>query len=352
MILVLGGEHSGRLEYAATLKVSAGDIAVVTEADARAFAAERQAALDKDAVLAPVLSAVCARLSAFPVVIATEMGWGIIPLEAEERRKREENGRLNIALASLADSVVFLLAGIPRVIKGDVQASLAEPHRFVLCFRHGAVPSNLLRRYAGAGTDEELHADGVGQAQASKEAYAAEVALYPECIREQLLHPAVVYVSPMKRCLQTAKILFPEAELCIVPDFREMDFGLFEGKTASELLSSPQTAASYQAFVDEGAVQGLESSAPCPAGENSRGESAREFSSRTRAAFWNVIQKQHAVSPSVTVIVAHGGTQMALFSAYSRDKSVSCYAFQTGCALWRFGEVVSDGKNHSRAESD
>lgn len=45
-----------------------------------------------------------------------------------------------------------------------------------------------------------------------------------------------VYSSPLKRCIQTAEILYPGAYIQLVPELREMDFGDFEGKHADELV--------------------------------------------------------------------------------------------------------------------
>ncbi len=54
---------------------------------------------------------------------------------------------------------------------------------------------------------------------------------------EQLDYPKVqrVYSSPLERALQSAEILFPDREIVIVDDLREMDFGVFEGLPADEL---------------------------------------------------------------------------------------------------------------------
>lgn len=54
---------------------------------------------------------------------------------------------------------------------------------------------------------------------------------------EQLDYPKVqrVYSSPLERALQSAEILFPDREIVIVDDLREMDFGVFEGLPAEEL---------------------------------------------------------------------------------------------------------------------
>ena len=44
-----------------------------------------------------------------------------------------------------------------------------------------------------------------------------------------------VYVSCRKRAIRTAQLLFPRAELIIVPGIEEMDFGVFEGRSADEM---------------------------------------------------------------------------------------------------------------------
>lgn len=54
------------------------------------------------------------------VVVSNEVGQGIVPDNALARRFREEQGRLNIQLAAFADTVVFVTAGLPQVLKGDM----------------------------------------------------------------------------------------------------------------------------------------------------------------------------------------------------------------------------------------
>jgi adenosyl cobinamide kinase/adenosyl cobinamide phosphate guanylyltransferase len=52
------------------------------------------------------------------VVICTDIGCGIVPLEPAEREKREAVGRLCIRLAKEAERVVRVQCGIPQVLKG------------------------------------------------------------------------------------------------------------------------------------------------------------------------------------------------------------------------------------------
>ena len=51
------------------------------------------------------------------VLVANEVGLGIVPENALARRFRDAAGRLNQRLASVADRVVLLVAGIPMKVK-------------------------------------------------------------------------------------------------------------------------------------------------------------------------------------------------------------------------------------------
>ncbi len=56
----------------------------------------------------------------YDVAAATEIGGGIVPMEAEQRRAREAAGRLACLLAARADTVIEMFCGIPTVIKGEM----------------------------------------------------------------------------------------------------------------------------------------------------------------------------------------------------------------------------------------
>ena len=89
-------------------------------------------------------------------------------------------------------------------------------------FRHGLTDANENGVYIGR-TDLPL-------SDAGREALQDKF--------EQLEYPKVqrVYSSPLERAVQTAEIIFPDREIVIVDDLREMDFGVFEGLPAEELV--------------------------------------------------------------------------------------------------------------------
>jgi adenosylcobinamide kinase/adenosylcobinamide-phosphate guanylyltransferase len=59
------------------------------------------------------------RLAAGPVVlVANEVGMGLVPETALGRNFRDAAGRVNQEIAAQADRVVFVAAGLPLVLKG------------------------------------------------------------------------------------------------------------------------------------------------------------------------------------------------------------------------------------------
>ena len=53
------------------------------------------------------------------VVIATEVGAGVVPADPKERAQREAAGRLCCLLAQKADTVIRVFCGIPAILKGE-----------------------------------------------------------------------------------------------------------------------------------------------------------------------------------------------------------------------------------------
>lgn len=168
----------------------------------------------------------------------------------------------------------------------------AEGQMTLVLIRHGATKSNRERRYLGK-TDESLSEEGRLQLMEHQ-----RQRLYPDI--------ELLFTSPMKRCLQTAEILYPQHRAIPVEEWREMDFGAFEGKNYLEL----QGDARYQAWLD--------SSGELPFPD---GESRESFVGRCCVGFQKMMAEamdrlgQGAGHRAVGAVV-HGGTIMALLSRY------------------------------------
>lgn len=153
----------------------------------------------------------------------------------------------------------------------------------VYLLRHGETAWNAQGRYLGR-TDLPLSEKG------RTELVQADFA------------PDRVYVSPLGRTGETAAILFPGAEQIVVPNLREMDFGVFEGRAWKEM----ENFAPYREWVD-GNCRG---SIP-------EGESMEQFSRRTCAAFEALLDRAVEGDNPLLVVVAHGGTQMAVLERFA-----------------------------------
>ena len=66
------------------------------------------------------LPALAEELARYDVVIATEVGGGVVPVSPEERTAREAAGRRNCLLARQAETVARVFCGIPMVLKGEL----------------------------------------------------------------------------------------------------------------------------------------------------------------------------------------------------------------------------------------
>ena len=168
----------------------------------------------------------------------------------------------------------------------------AENQITLVLIRHGATKANMEHRYLGK-TDEVLSKEG-------------EMQLFE--YKKMSFFPNIDYLfsSPMKRCVQTAEILFPELKPVEIEEWKEMDFGVFEGKNYLELQGDKR----YQEWIDSNGTL------PFP-----EGESREEFISRCDKGFRRMIgilnSKKEEGNKTVGMIV-HGGTIMALLSKYAK----------------------------------
>lgn len=171
--------------------------------------------------------------------------------------------------------------------------------------RHGQTKGNLEHRYIGA-TDESL-LPGEWQRLPSKRRKL-----------NRLLEGkrVILFVSPMKRCLETAEILLgPNTEFFMIPGFREMNFGEFEYRTYRELEADPTAKEAYQKYIDSGGEMAFPG-----------GETKRQFEERIISAAEPIFRKllreeaeerNNNGEQSVPVFIVHGGTIMAILNRFS-----------------------------------
>lgn len=151
--------------------------------------------------------------------------------------------------------------------------------------RHGKTHGNLEKRYIGV-TDEPLCDTGIKELENRK---------YPDC--------DIVVLSPMKRCIQTAEILYPDKKKIIIDSLSECDFGKFEGKNYHELSCD----ADYIRWVESGGMTTF------PNGEN-----PYDFRKRCIDAFYEAINKCQEYK--ALSFVVHGGTIMSIFERFAEPE--------------------------------
>ena len=106
MIFITGPLYSGKRTFAQKFSGRA-------LADVQQLAAD---AADREA-----LERLADRLaSEYEILIATEVGGGVVPMDPKQRADREAAGRLACLLAARAECVVQMFCGIPTVLKGEL----------------------------------------------------------------------------------------------------------------------------------------------------------------------------------------------------------------------------------------
>ena len=160
----------------------------------------------------------------------------------------------------------------------------------LILMRHGETAANKEHRYLGR-TDETLSIEGKENLlQYEKQGK------YPKA--------DMVFISPMKRCKETAQLLYATVTTREIPEWTEMDFGDFEGKNYTELQHDER----YQTWID------CNGTMPFP-----NGESREMFIRRCMQGMDKFIQSLYEEMADRKIenvaAVVHGGTIMALLSS-------------------------------------
>lgn len=177
---------------------------------------------------------------------------------------------------------------------------------YVTWIRHGMTAGNQKKRYIGR-TDEPLCEEG--EAQIRKRKARGE---YPPGNRLGIL-----IASPMTRCLQTARLIYPEMDPVVDPGLRECDFGLFENKNYMEMTGF----APYEAWIESNGVL------PFPEGETVEG-----FRERCCQAALKRLRQIWLADVREAVFVVHGGTIMSVMERLATiQREYYQWGLENGC---------------------
>lgn len=190
---------------------------------------------------------------------------------------------------------------------------------YIHMIRHGAISPTLQGRYIGT-TDVELSESG----KKALRQLDAEMD-YP--------YAKVIFSSPLKRCVQTAKILYPSIQPLVIDQLMECNFGEWENKTADEL-------------------KGNEDFAKWLAGDSEitppRGESTADFTRRICVMFESIVNGLIQTGTTDAAIITHGGVMNMLLAVYGLpqakpfDWACDCgygYSLRITPALWMRDKV-------------
>ena len=162
---------------------------------------------------------------------------------------------------------------------------------YLYLIRHGITEGNLDGKYIGQ-TDLALCPQGEKQIQ-----QLVKAGVYP-CVEK-------VYTSPLKRCVETAQIIYPDIQLSKVDEIAEMDFGQFEGKTQKELENLQE----YTAWLKGGP-------AACPPD----GEKFGDFSLRCISGLDIIFRDMMKKEITRAAMVTHGGVITNLLAGFGLPK--------------------------------
>jgi len=153
--------------------------------------------------------------------------------------------------------------------------------------RHGLCAGETEGRYIGH-TDAPLTEEGRSQLCQMREAQA-----YPPA--------GALFVSPMKRCVETAQILYPGLHPIELPGLKEYFFGEFENKTPEQLQAHPL----FPRWIagEPGLVPPF-------------AEDLARFQTRINGTFVKLCDGLLKTGTKDCAVLTHGGVIMALLAAF------------------------------------
>jgi alpha-ribazole phosphatase len=173
----------------------------------------------------------------------------------------------------------------------------------IYLIRHGITEGNIKGQYIGK-TDSPICEQGFDELKRQRNEFH-----YPKV--------EACYCSSLTRCIQTAGVLYPDAETIIVGGLSERDFGDFEGKIIDELKLTPE----YRGWI------------ACGGGDApTNGECAEEFMDRICTAFERIVDELLRNGTTSVAIITHSGTIMGIMAQFALPKQ---YFYNWACANGR-----------------
>ena len=187
--------------------------------------------------------------------------------------------------------------------------------------RHGLTQESIDGLYCGI-TDVSVCDQGKRQLEDMKQQY-----IYPDA--------EFVFSSPLKRCLETAEILYPGIKPLVFEDLTECNFGEFENQSAQKLHET-------QPLFDRW-LRGEPGVAP------PFGESNEDFAKRVCECFVKICDGILKSGSDNIVIITHGGVIATILSQFAIPEApVSDWLTPCGCGytlylshfLWMSGHKL------------
>lgn len=143
-----------------------------------------------------------------------------------------------------------------------------------------------------------------------------------------------VYSSPLRRCTETASILFPEVPVMIIDDLTEMYLGDFENQSLEDIVNRDD----YKEWLKGG----KNSAAP-------NGESSQEVMARVFKALHAIIMDMMYEEIYHAAVITHAGIIVDMLNGYSipkvDEKSISIpfgegFELLANAAMWQRSQAV------------
>ncbi|MBQ2265074.1 MAG: histidine phosphatase family protein [Oscillospiraceae bacterium] len=158
--------------------------------------------------------------------------------------------------------------------------------------RHGRTTANEKGIYIGS-TDYSLSDKGAAELCSKLDLYE-----YPRVQR--------VYSSPLKRCTEIAEILFPDQELYVAEELRELNFGDFDGKSVDELIQRED----YKTWLRGGS----------PDVRPPNGESTAELCVRSFEVLHRMLMDMMENDLDHCAVITHGGVITNMLTCFGLPK--------------------------------